>query len=122
LLRVKGWATELYRYDLVIGYGIFYTFVICTTASPIAFTYILPVTSLLVLYKNRKFMINCGIANALIIVGAAVYRYMLGFNSASDMKNYQLTAVLYRPVLHLLCHVHPSSERIRRCHDRQHQG
>lgn len=90
LLRVKGWATELYRYDLVIGYGIFYTFVICTTASPIAFTYILPVTSLLVLYKNRKFMVNCGIANALIIVGAAVYRYMLGFNSASDMKNYQL--------------------------------
>lgn len=90
LLLVKGWATELYRYDLVIGYGIFYTFVICTTASPIAFTYILPVTSLLVLYKNRKFMINCGIVNSLIIVGAAVYRYMLGFNSASDMKNYQL--------------------------------
>ena len=90
LLRVKGWATELYRYDLVIGYGIFYNFVICTTASPIAFTYILPVTSLLVLYKNRKFMINCGIVNSLIIVGAAVYRYMLGFNSASDMKNYQL--------------------------------
>ena len=90
LLRVKGWATELYRYDRVIGYGIFYTFVICTTASPIAFTYILPVTSLLVLYKNRKFMINCGIVNSLIIVGAAVYRYMLGFNSASDMKNYQL--------------------------------
>ena len=90
LLRVKGWATELYRYDLVIGYGIFYTFVICTTASPIAFTYILPVTSLLVLYKNRKFMINCGIVNSLIIVGAAVYRYMLGFNSASNMKNYQL--------------------------------
>ena len=90
LLRVKGWATELYRYDLVIGYGIFYTFVICTTESPIAFTYILPVTSLLVLYKNRKFMINCGIVNSLIIVGAAAYRYMLGFNSASDMKNYQL--------------------------------
>lgn len=90
LLRVKGWATELYRYDLVIGYGIFYTFVICTTESPIAFTYILPVTSLLVLYKNRKFMIKCGIINSLIIVGAAVYRYLLGFNSASDMKNYQL--------------------------------
>ncbi len=103
LLRVKGWATELYRYDLVIGYGIFYTFVICTTASPIAFTYILPVTSLLVLYKNRKFMINCGIANALIIVGAAVYRYMLGFNSASDMKNYQLQ--LSCIVLCYICYV-----------------
>lgn len=103
LLRVKGWATELYRYDLVIGYGIFYTFVICTTASPIAFTYILPVTSLLVLYKNRKFMIDCGIANALIIVGAAVYRYKLGFNSASDMKNYQLQ--LSCIVLCYICYV-----------------
>lgn len=103
LLRVKGWATELYRYDLVIGYGIFYTFVICTTASPIAFTYILPVTSLLVLYKNRKFMINCGIVNSLIIVGAAVYRYMLGFNSASDMKNYQLQ--LSCIVLCYICYV-----------------
>ena len=103
LLRVKGWATELYRNDLDIGYGIFYTFVICTTASPIAFTYILPVTSLLVLYKNRKFMINCGIANALIIVGAAVYRYMLGFNSASDMKNYQLQ--LSCIVLCYICYV-----------------
>ena len=103
LLRVKGWATELYRYDLVIGYGFFNTFVICTTASPIAITYILPVTSLLVLYKNRKFMINCGIANALIIVGAAVYRYKLGFNSASDMKHYQLQ--LSCIVLCYICYV-----------------
>ena len=52
LLRVKGWATDIYRLVLVIGYGIFYTFLLCTTASPIAFTYILPVISLLVLYKN----------------------------------------------------------------------
>ena len=36
LLRLKGKSTDLYKYDLVIGYGIFYTFVSCTTASPIA--------------------------------------------------------------------------------------
>lgn len=36
LLRVKGWATDIYRLVLVIGYGIFYTFLLCTTASPIA--------------------------------------------------------------------------------------
>lgn len=48
-------------------------------------------------------MINCGIANTLIIVGAAVYRYMLGFNSASDMKNYQLQ--LSCIVLCYICYV-----------------
>lgn len=90
LLRVKGFDTDQYKFNLVIGYGIFYTFVVCTTESPIAFTYILPVTSLLVLYKSIKFMVNCGIANSLIIAGSAAYHISQGFNSASDMKNYQL--------------------------------
>lgn len=90
LLRVKGYTTELYKYDLVIGYGIFYAYVVSTTESAIAFTYILPVTSLLVLYKNKRFMIGCGIANSIIIIGSAVYRVMLGFNSATNMKDYQL--------------------------------
>lgn len=90
LLKVKGAATDLYKYDLVIGYGIFYTYVLATTPSPIAFTYILPVTSLLVLYKDRKFMVRCGIVNTFIIIGCAVYRSMIGFNTATDMKNYQL--------------------------------
>ena len=56
LLRIKGWDTTRYKFDLVIGYGIFYTYVISTTSSPIAFTYILPVTSLLVNYKDQLFM------------------------------------------------------------------
>lgn len=91
LLKVKGKATDSYRLNLVIGYGFFYTFVLCTTESPIAFTYILPVTSLLVIYKNKKFMIRCGIANTISIIASAVYRgAILGFSSANDMKNYQL--------------------------------
>ena len=91
MLRVKGWTTDIYKHILIVGYGIFYTFVLCTTASPIAFTYILPAMSLLVLYKNQKFMIGCGIANTISVIFSAVYRGMiLGCNSASDMKNYQL--------------------------------
>ena len=91
ILKIKGKASDLYRMDLVIGYGIFYTFVLCTTDSPIAFTYILPVTSLLVLYKNKHFMIGCGIANSISVILSAVYRAaVLGCTSASDMKNYQL--------------------------------
>ena len=91
LLKVKGKATDAYKNVIAIGYGIFYTFVLCTTASPIAFTYILPVTSLLVLYKNRKFMVHCGIANTISVGISAAYHIMvMGANSAVDMKNYQL--------------------------------
>lgn len=103
LLRVKGFDTDQYKFNLVIGYGIFYTFVLCTTESPIAFTYILPVTSLLVLYKSIRFMVSCGIANSLIIVGGAAYRISQGFNSASDMKNYQLELACI--ILYYICYV-----------------
>lgn len=90
ILKIKGMATDWYKYIIAIGYGIFYTFVLCTSNSNIAFTYILPVTSMLVLYKNRKFMISYGIINSLIIVLNAIIKYMNGMNSATDMKEYQL--------------------------------
>lgn len=90
LLKVKGMATDYYKYEIAIGYGIFYTFVICTTPSHIAFTYILPVTSLLVLYKNRTFMIQCGVVNTIIIIVSAVIKYMNGINTQNDVKEYSL--------------------------------
>ena len=31
LLRVKGFTTDIYKYDLVIGYGIFYTCLLYTS-------------------------------------------------------------------------------------------
>ena len=57
--------------------------------------------SLLVLYKNKKFMINCGIANVLSVIVSDVYRYVvLGCRSDADMKNYQLQVACL-----LLCYI-----------------
>ena len=101
LLRIRGKADDRYRYALVVGYGIFYTFLICTTDSPIAFTYILPVVSLLVLYKDRKFMVGCEIANiASVIISVIYHLVVLGQNTATDQKNYQLQIACL-----LLCYI-----------------
>lgn len=101
LLRIRGKADDRYRYALVIGYGIFYTFLICTTDSPIAFTYILPVVSLLVLYKDQKFIVGCAIANiASVIVSVFYHLVVLGQNTATDQKNYQLQVACL-----LLCYI-----------------
>ena len=101
LLRIRGKADDRYRYALVVGYGIFYTFLICTTDSPIAFTYILPVVSLLVLYKDRKFMVGCAIANiASVIISVIYHLVVLGQNTATDQKNYQLQIACL-----LLCYI-----------------
>lgn len=101
LLRIRGKADDRYRYALVVGYGIFYTFLICTTDSPIAFTYILPVVSLLVLYKDRKFMVGCAIVNiASVIISVIYHLVVLGQNTATDQKNYQLQIACL-----LLCYI-----------------
>ena len=101
LLRIRGKADDRYRYALVVGYGIFYTFLICTTDSPIAFTYILPVVSLLVLYKDRKFMVGCAIANIASFISSGIYHLVvLGQNTATDQKNYQLQIACL-----LLCYI-----------------
>lgn len=115
-MKVKGADNDLYRYALSIGYGIFYLFVICTTESPIAFTYILPVTSLLVLYKDKKFMKYCGIANTLMIIFSCIIHYMQGYTSASDMKNYQLQIaciiLCYIAYVHSIQHLNESDGAI----------
>ena len=101
LLRIRGKADDRYRSALFVGYGIFYTFLICTTDSPIAFTYILPVVSLLVLYKDRKFMVGCAIANiASVIISVIYHLVVLGQNTATDQKNYQLQIACL-----LLCYI-----------------
>lgn len=103
LLKVKGMSTDLYKYEIAIGYGIFYTFVVCTAESPIAFTYCLPVTSLFVLYKDKSFMVYCGIVNSLIIVLNGAVKTMNGMNSAADSKVYQLQ--LSCVILCYICYV-----------------
>ena len=101
LLKIKGKDNDRYRFAFVVGYGIFYVFLLCTTTSPIAFTYILPIISLIVIFKDEKFMIYCAVANMLsLIASIAFHIFVLGQNTALDQKNYQLQVACL-----LLCYI-----------------
>lgn len=101
LLKKKGKDNDRYRLAFVIGYGIFYVFLLCTTTSPIAFTYILPIISLIVIFKDEKFMIYCAVANMLsLIASIAFHIFVLGQNTAIDHKNFQLQIACL-----LLCYI-----------------
>ena len=101
LLKSKGKDNDRYRLAFVVGYGIFYVFLLCTTTSPIAFTYILPIISLIVIFKDEKFMIYCAVANMLsLIESIAFHIFVLCQNTALDQKNYQLQVACL-----LLCYI-----------------
>ena len=104
LLRLKGKSTDLYKYDLVIGYGIFYTFVslhngfhrlhlpMCFLSQAFWFF-----TRTAALWFGAASPIACYHRQRLI------RGVVLGCNSAADIKNYQLQVSCI--VLCYICYV-----------------
>lgn len=90
VLKVKGMGTHIYKYIVAYSYGAFYTYVICTSQSAITFAYIFPLTSMVILFKDKRYMIRCAAANIVVILGSIVYHYNQGMRSADDIRDYLL--------------------------------
>ena len=90
LLKVKGWDSKWYKYTVGFGYGIFYLFIMLTSPATLAFTYILPITCILVIYKRRTFVVRYGVFSMIITVITIVRNYMSGMNTPSDISNFEI--------------------------------
>ncbi len=89
-LKIKGMAWPWYKEIIAVGFGVFYLYVVYTTINPLAFAFIFPISSLLIIYKDRGMIIRCGIANVLA-VGVVIARDMLSGTSFMDkMADYEI--------------------------------
>ncbi len=100
LLKVKGGGSPYFRELIAISYTIFYTFVLMTTNTTLTVMYILPLSSMMVLYKNRTYFVRYGILAMLAIIAAIVKRYLSGFNAPTDITDYEIQVLAT-----LLCYV-----------------
>ena len=103
VLRLQGAATQYYKFIVAVGYGVFYAFVVCTSESVLSFIYIFPLTSMLVLFKDRTYMVQCGIGTLAISIASSVHKFMNGMNSASNVNDYTLQASCI--ILCYICYV-----------------
>lgn len=94
VLKIKGGGTWLYKYIIAIGYGAFYAFVLMTTHTTLTVMYVLPVVSMLILYKNRNFIIQCGIINIIILGAYIVKSYMSGMSAPNNITDYEIQAAV----------------------------
>lgn len=90
ILKIKGEHTAVFRTVIAVGYTLFYAFVMMTTNTKLSVIYILPLTSILILYKRRTYFLRCGIATIAIVAASIVKNYMAGLNSASDVTDYEI--------------------------------
>ncbi len=93
VLKVRGMHTRMYKEILAIGYSAFFAFVMMTTNTVLAVMYVLPVAGMLILYKNRNFLIRCGIIHMLIVIAAIIKNYMSGMDTPSDVTNYEIQVI-----------------------------
>ena len=97
---MKGMGVSYYKDIIAFGYGFFYAFVMLTTNNALAVMYVLPMSSMLVLYKNRNLMLRVGFANMLVVGISVVSGCMSGRNSANDIATYEIQFIAV-----LLCYV-----------------
>ena len=90
VLKVKGWHTNLYQNIVGGGYGVFYLYIMMTAPGTLAFTYVLPVTGMLIIYKNRDLILRCGVANIIVLVYAIIRNYRNGMNTPADISNFEI--------------------------------
>lgn len=100
VLKVKGWHTKVYQDIVGFGYGFFYLYIMLTSPGTLAFTYILPLMSMLIIYKNKNFILRCGVASIAVLVFTIVRNYLNGMNTASDISNYEIQLLII-----LFCYV-----------------
>jgi methyl-accepting chemotaxis protein len=67
-LKVKGSANEAYRYCVAIGYGFFYGCVVFTLNSTLAFSFVIPISGMLILFEDKKLIMGLGVYNIAIII------------------------------------------------------
>lgn len=89
-LKIKGMAYHAYKEFIAVGFGVFYLFVVYTTINALAFAFIFPLTSLLILYKDRSMIIRCGCWNVLAIALVIVRDVIEGSDISANMENYEI--------------------------------
>ena len=89
-VKIQGWHSKLYHNICGVGYGFFYLYIMVTSPGTLAFTYILPLVSMFVIYKNRNFIIRCGAASIAVLIYSIVRNYLSGMNTPSDISNYEI--------------------------------
>ena len=94
VLKVKGMHAKIYMDIVGVGYGIFYLYIMATAPGTLAFTYILPMVSMLIIYKNRNFIIRCGVSSLAVLVYTIIRNYMNGMNTAADIANYEIQLLI----------------------------
>lgn len=74
LLKFKGMDYKGYKYILGYGYLLFYAFIAWTALDEVSYVFILPLISILILYKNPKFIKHMMLSTLFVLITSNIYK------------------------------------------------
>lgn len=74
VLIKEHWESEHFKDALTISFGLFYMFVLYTNHIPLLAACMIPIASLLTLYKNVPLLVKAGICNIIVLIGDGFYK------------------------------------------------
>lgn len=91
------------KYYIGVFYTIFYIFVVFTTVNMIAFTFIIPIYMVLILYSDLRLCIGVSGCGFLINVIFLVYQAVSGSLNSEDMESYEIRVLLLLIIAIFIC-------------------
>ena len=90
VLKKKGMHAKEYQDIACTGYGLFYCYIMLTCVGTLAFTYVLPMIGMMIIFKNQKLILRCGAFNVVLIIYCIIRNYNNGMNTSQDISNAEL--------------------------------
>ncbi|MBQ9765616.1 MAG: methyl-accepting chemotaxis protein [Lachnospiraceae bacterium] len=94
LLKIKGTDSKWYREVMCIGYGIFFAFAFFTSATLLTFSYVFPISALLILYKDHKLLLRIEALNIAVVVAYAVYIFATNQDGSRFLADVEIMIVV----------------------------
>lgn len=108
----KNPEEEKLKYLIGAGYTIFYIFVVVTTTNVIAFTYIIPILSVIILYSDVRLCAFVSGASVVINILFVGYQGISGNIKAEEMATYEIRVFLLLLISIFLCRATATLEKI----------
>lgn len=90
MLKVKGGHYKRYQDIVATGFTLFYLYIMLTSPGTLAFTYLIPILCMMVIFKNQGLYVRSAIIAILVVVVAIIRNYNNGMNTAQDVSNYEI--------------------------------
>ena len=74
LLKIKGMDYKGYKYIMGYGYLLFFAYIAWTALDQVSYIFVLPLISVLALYKDKKYIKNMMIATLFILITSNLYK------------------------------------------------